>query len=44
VPHACEADVEEVNPTRAKYELDGEELANVAALLGNPVTQILAHY
>jgi hypothetical protein len=33
-----------MNPTRAKYELDAAELASVAALLGHPVTQILAHY
>ena len=33
-----------MNPTRAKYELDAAELADVAALLGHPVTQILAHY
>ena len=33
-----------MNPTRAKYELDAAELAEVAALLGHPVTQILAHY
>ncbi len=33
-----------MNPVRAKYELDDEELAEVARLLGHPVTQILAHY
>jgi len=33
-----------MNPTRAKYELDAEELADVAALLGHPIAQILAHY
>ncbi|MET8152437.1 hypothetical protein ACIBSW_18730 [Actinoplanes sp. NPDC049668] len=33
-----------MNPTRAGYELDDAELADVAALLGHPVTQILAHY
>ncbi|MTK05030.1 hypothetical protein [Micromonospora sp. CP22] len=33
-----------MNPTRAKYELDARELADVATLLGHPVTQILAHY
>ena len=33
-----------MNPTRAKYELDAEELAKVAALLGHLVAQILAHY
>jgi hypothetical protein len=33
-----------MNPTRGKYELDAEELAHVASLLGHPVTQILAHY
>ncbi|SBT53585.1 hypothetical protein [Micromonospora auratinigra] len=32
------------NATRAGYELDTEELARVADLLGHPVTQILAHY
>ncbi|MFC4021749.1 hypothetical protein ACFOW4_27960 [Micromonospora sp. GCM10011542] len=33
-----------MNPTRAKYELDAQELVDVATLLGHPVTQILAHY
>jgi hypothetical protein len=33
-----------MNPSRAKYELDDEELAEVAELVGHPVTQILAHY
>jgi hypothetical protein len=33
-----------MNPTRAKYALDDAELAEVAALLGHPVMQILAHY
>ncbi|MCU7730532.1 hypothetical protein ODJ79_43035 [Actinoplanes sp. KI2] len=33
-----------MNPTRAKYELDSAELAEVARLLQHPVTQILAHY
>ncbi|HEX6469751.1 MAG TPA: hypothetical protein VF069_11700 [Streptosporangiaceae bacterium] len=37
-------EVSAMNPTRAKYELDAEELANVTALLGHPVAQILAHY
>ncbi|MEU8658252.1 hypothetical protein [Actinoplanes philippinensis] len=32
------------NPVRARYELGTAELAAVAALLGHPVTQILAHY
>jgi hypothetical protein len=33
-----------MNPVRAKYELDAGELARVAAFLGHPVTQVLAHY
>lgn len=33
-----------MNPTRAREELDAGELARVAALLGHPVAQILAHY
>lgn len=34
-----------MNPTRLeKYELDAGELDRVAALLGHPVTQVLAHY
>lgn len=37
-------EISATNPTRAKYELDAEELAVVAGLLGHPVTQILAHY
>jgi hypothetical protein len=37
-------EVSAMNPTRAKYELDAEELANVGTLLGHPVAQILAHY
>lgn len=37
-------EVSAMNPTRAQYELNAEELAEVAALLGHPVTQILAHY
>lgn len=37
-------EVSAMNPSRAKYELDAEELTDVAALLGHPVTQILAHY
>lgn len=37
-------EVSAMNPTRAKYELDAQELADVTAVLGHPVTQILAHY
>ena len=37
-------EVSAMNPSRAKYELAAEELADVAALLDHPVTQILAHY
>ena len=37
-------EVSAMNPTRAQYELDDVELAEVAALLRHPVTQILAHY
>jgi hypothetical protein len=37
-------EVSAMNPTRAKYELDDAELVEVAALLGRPVTQVLAHY
>jgi hypothetical protein len=37
-------EVSVMNPTRDKYELDAAELADVAARLGHPVTQILAHY
>lgn len=37
-------EVSAMNPTRAKYELDAQELADVATLLGHPVTQVLAHY
>ncbi|WP_155373911.1 hypothetical protein [Catellatospora vulcania] len=37
-------EVSAMNPTRAKYELDAAELAEVAGLLGHPVKQILAHY
>jgi hypothetical protein len=33
-----------MNPTRAKYELDAEELHGLATLLGHQVAQILAHY
>ena len=36
--------VSAMNPTRAQYELDTEELARVADLLGHSVTQILARY
>jgi hypothetical protein len=28
----------------AKYDLDDQELADVAVLLGRPVTRILAHW
>ncbi|MEN3615256.1 hypothetical protein AAH979_37735 [Plantactinospora sp. ZYX-F-223] len=37
-------EVSAMNPTRANYELDAEELARVADLLGHPVAQVLAHY
>ncbi|MFG3702186.1 hypothetical protein ACGF5C_30465 [Micromonospora sp. NPDC047620] len=37
-------EVSAMNPTRAQYELDAEELARVADLVGHPVAQILAHY
>ncbi|MEU8218257.1 hypothetical protein AB0C47_21130 [Micromonospora taraxaci] len=37
-------EVSAMNPTRAQYELDTEELARVGDLLGHPVAQILAHY
>ncbi|GIF78094.1 hypothetical protein Asi02nite_76120 [Asanoa siamensis] len=37
-------EVSAMNPRRDKYELDATELADVAAILGHPVTQILAHY
>ncbi|MET7427031.1 hypothetical protein [Dactylosporangium sp. NPDC005555] len=33
-----------MNPSRARYELDAEELDELAALLGHPIAQILAHY
>jgi hypothetical protein len=33
-----------MNATRATYELDAEELAEVEALLGHALTQVLAHY
>jgi hypothetical protein len=33
-----------LNGTRARYELDGSELHEVAELLGHPVRQVLAHY
>jgi hypothetical protein len=36
--------VSAMNGTRAKYELDTEELIQVADLLGHPVMQILARY
>ncbi|MDO3703260.1 hypothetical protein Q3W71_16425 [Micromonospora sp. C28SCA-DRY-2] len=37
-------EVSAMNPTRARSELDGTELARVAQLLGHPVVQVLAHY
>ena len=37
-------EVSAMNPTRAKYELDAQELAEVSAVLGHPVAQVLAHY
>ncbi|MCP3785350.1 hypothetical protein NLX85_18475 [Micromonospora sp. A3M-1-15] len=37
-------EISAMNPTRAKYELEANELARVADLLGHPVAQILAHY
>ncbi|MEU8074810.1 hypothetical protein AB0B31_05120 [Catellatospora citrea] len=37
-------EVSAMNATRAKYELDAQELAVVADILGHPVRQILAHY
>jgi hypothetical protein len=37
-------EVSVMNGTRAKNELDSEELAQVASVLGRPVKQILAHY
>lgn len=37
-------EVSAMNPTRPQYELDAEELAKTADLLGHPVTQILTHY
>ncbi|MER7894456.1 hypothetical protein ABTX15_32125 [Micromonospora sp. NPDC094482] len=33
-----------MNPARGRYELDAQELAEVGAILGHPVTQVLAHY
>jgi len=33
-----------MNPSRARYELGGAELDELAGLLGHPVAQILAHY
>jgi len=33
-----------MNGSRPKYELDAEELGQVALLLGHPVRQVLAHY
>ncbi|HET7487371.1 MAG TPA: hypothetical protein VFJ85_05535 [Acidimicrobiales bacterium] len=32
------------NATRAKYELDADELMELAGVLGHPVAQVLAHY
>lgn len=37
-------EVSAMNPTRARYELDAQELAEVSAVLGHPVAQIIAHY
>jgi hypothetical protein len=37
-------EVTAMNATRAKYELDDGELAELGSILGHPVTQILAHY
>ncbi|MGS2618060.1 hypothetical protein ACVCAH_26575 [Micromonospora sp. LZ34] len=37
-------EVSAMNPTRSQYELDAEELAKTADLLGHPVAQILTHY
>jgi hypothetical protein len=37
-------EISAMNPTRANGDLDADELARVADLLGHPVTQILAHY
>lgn len=41
---AARFEVSAMNPTRDKYELDADEFARLAILLGHPVTQILAHY
>jgi hypothetical protein len=35
--------VSAMNATRAKYDLDDQELADVAVLLGRPVTRAVAH-
>ena len=35
--------VSAMNTTRAKYDRDDQELADVAVLLGGPVTRIVAH-
>jgi len=37
-------EVAAVNATRDVYELDAQELADMAAFLGHPVAQVLAHY
>ncbi|GII33375.1 hypothetical protein [Planotetraspora mira] len=37
-------EVSAMNPTRAQYELDAQELADMASIVGHPVTQVLAHY
>ncbi|WP_204073391.1 hypothetical protein [Planotetraspora phitsanulokensis] len=37
-------EVSAMNPTRAEYELDAQELADMAGIVGHPVTQVLAHY
>ena len=34
--------VSAMNATRAKYDLDDQELADVAVLLGSPVTRVVA--
>ena len=36
--------VSAMNATRAKYDLDDQELADVAVLLGRPVARIVAHW
>jgi hypothetical protein len=37
-------EVTAMNATRAEYELDDGEPAELGSILGHPVTQILAHY